>query len=154
MLLEPPGKAFMQRGGEGWDGKKGQTNQKLISILPRCKIQSGVIFFSYIQLYTHKTYPTYHQSRFCICPVSLFPVQKKDASTGFHALRVAIMKQLKTVLPPSGSNLIREDKVVEACSFIKLYCAMKSIAAMRYSLNLNCGSLLLLKLPKLPGTLK
>jgi hypothetical protein len=51
------------------------------------------------------------------------------------------MQQLRTlVLPPGegsgdggagGRQALGEDKMVAACAFIKLYCAMKSIAAMR-----------------------
>ena len=70
----------------------------------------------------------------------MFVLQRKDTSSGFHGLRLAIMQQLRSVLPPSGEKqVLAEDQVVEACAFIKLYCAMKSIAAMRWVCCLGTG---------------
>ena len=47
-----------------------------------------------------------------------------------HALRQELLEQLIMALP-EGSSKVSARQVVQGCAFIRLYCALKGIAAMR-----------------------
>ena len=58
--------------------------------------------------------------------------QKRDSGSVMTALRRQLAQQLQALLGDAGGAL-SETRVAHACAFIRLYCALKGIATMRYA---------------------
>lgn len=53
--------------------------------------------------------------------------------TQLHSLRLCLLEQMISILPDGGGT-ISESKAIKASAFIRLYCALKSMAAFKYVL--------------------
>ena len=51
--------------------------------------------------------------------------------TQLHSLRLCLLEQMISILPDGGGT-ISESKAIKASAFIRLYCALKSMAAFKY----------------------
>ncbi|KAL3858011.1 hypothetical protein ACJMK2_012627 [Sinanodonta woodiana] len=59
--------------------------------------------------------------------------RKRDPGTSMlYAMRLELLEQLIAILP-EGDQCISPSHVVKACSFIRLYCALKGMATLRFT---------------------
>ncbi|KAK2169226.1 hypothetical protein NP493_1201g01040 [Ridgeia piscesae] len=58
--------------------------------------------------------------------------KSKDTTLMLSSLRHELVRELKCMLD-TGANEIAETRVVQGCAFIRLYCALKGIASLRFN---------------------